>query len=670
MTKSSDTLFATSAPIIAPLPIGSAVAPPSLVAAAATTSTTPAWFAQIATSGIAADLKAADVSGALTKAGLTKLLSDVDSSLGASGLSAAQFKDLQTIAANMNVGVTSSAYLTYVFNALVDGNAANGQWTGGGAAGTALGNLKAGATAAQLSELEGKWLLGTDLPSDSVAMSGVKTFTVSYSNVSAPLFASTGQSMGDINQGYLGDCYFLSSCAELASQNAALVQSMFVNNGDGTYGVRFYYNGVAEYVTVNAALANGGAEFNHAADLWASLAEKAWAQFQALNLDTGNSVNPGNSWSTIGNGGDPAHALEALTGASAVTEFYGSGSGWADYVYNSSFGYRSSAVGLSTSNVLKTLASDLATHDDEVLSSLTNATDSTGKTTLVADHAMSIYGYDSATGMLEIRNPWGSATGQSWDTTFEISLSTLLADGDTISVDNIGNGALAPVVAAQTASQTLRYAASFSFALPSGTFTDPQGQKLTYAATLSTGGALPSWLSFNATTLTFSGVAPTSGASFTVALTATDAGGLSSSDQFNVLLTTPLAPKIAVQTANQTVTAAKSFSIALAANTFTDPQGEALTYSASLGNGSALPSWLSFNAKTETFSGVAPTPTSGANGVASSYTLDVKATDAGGAATIEAFTLAISTLAHALPASAASLSVASLPSAALLLAGH
>ena len=50
---------------------------------------------------------------------------------------------------------------------------------------------------------------------------------------------------------------------------------------------------------------------------------------------------------------------------------------------------------------------------------------------------MSIYGYDSTTGNLEIRNPWGTESGQYWDTTFEISLTALLTDGDTISVDNV-----------------------------------------------------------------------------------------------------------------------------------------------------------------------------------------------------------------------------------------
>jgi hypothetical protein len=68
---------------------------------------------------------------------------------------------------------------------------------------------------------------------------------------------------------------------------------MFTANGNNTYGVRFYVNGIAEYVTVNNQLADGGNEFNHATDIWASLAEQAYAQLQAGGVVTGNSVNYG-----------------------------------------------------------------------------------------------------------------------------------------------------------------------------------------------------------------------------------------------------------------------------------------------------------------------------------------------------------------------------------------
>ena len=47
--------------------------------------------------------------------------------------------------------------------------------------------------------------------------------------------------------------------------------------------------------------------------------------------------------------------------------------------------------------------------------------------------------------------------------------------------------------------------AGFSFTIPNDSFTDIDGDVLTYTATLEDGSALPSWLSFDAATQTFSG---------------------------------------------------------------------------------------------------------------------------------------------------------------------
>ena len=265
--------------------------------------------------------------------------------------------------------MSTSSYLTAIMNDLVNGNAANVSWTGGAATSTHLGNLAAGFSATQLSELMGKWFLGTDLPRSTVVMSGYPSFSVRYSAVASPLLAPSGPSINDVNQGYLGDCYFLSCLAEVAKQNSGIIQSMFTANGNNTYGVRFYVNGAAEYVTVNNSLADGGVEFNYGADIWASLAEKAYAQLQTGGVVTGNTINYGNSWSTIGNGGAPEYALEQITGASAITDFVAYHGSWATIVYNSSLSATSVSTGAPTATVLNTLVSDLAKGDDLILSS-------------------------------------------------------------------------------------------------------------------------------------------------------------------------------------------------------------------------------------------------------------------------------------------------------------
>jgi uncharacterized delta-60 repeat protein len=75
----------------------------------------------------------------------------------------------------------------------------------------------------------------------------------------------------------------------------------------------------------------------------------------------------------------------------------------------------------------------------------------------------------------------------------------------------------------------------FSFSIPAKTFTDPDGDALTYTATLDGGAALPAWLTFNPVTRVFSGTPSNLDAgALAVRVTATDPGGLSASDPFTL----------------------------------------------------------------------------------------------------------------------------------------
>ena len=607
-----------------------------------TPSAIPSWIGTLQTASIAYDMSAAIVNGQVTYSGLLAVLNDVASALGSSNttLSAAQLSDLKTIAANLNNGVTTSAYLTGIMDALAAGSSANATWTGGASSSVTLGNLAAGASAAQLSELIGKWLLGTDLPSSQVNVSG-STFSIGYSNATNPLFGVSGPNWNDVNQGRLGDCYLESCLAEVAYLNPSVISSMITVNGNDTYGVRFYVNGAAQYVTVNSELAGGGI-FNQGANIWASLVEKAYAQLQAGGVCTGNTVNYGNSWSTIGNGGLPEYALAEVTGSATITDYCASGSAWACNIYTSSQSLISSSAGNSTAAIQQALIAELNGGDDVILSSWTSAKDSAGMTTLVSGHAMSIYGFDSSTGLFEIRNPWGTAAGQTWDTTFEVSLTTLLAAGDKITVDNLGG----PQLASQTAAQTWRSGQTVNLTLAANTFTDPHGETLTYTATQANGSALPSWLTFNAATETFTGTAPNTPGALTIDVTATDTGGLSASETFSVVIPAS-APVLTAQTAPQTWAENAKVSFTLPSNTFTDPQGQKLTYAATQSNGWSLPSWLSFNSSTGTFSGTTPS-------TATSLKITVTATDASKLSASETFNVSIaaaaSGMAHAISA--------------------
>ncbi len=203
-----------------------------------------------------------------------------------------------------------------------------------------------------------------------------------------------------------------------------------------------------------------------------------------------------------------------------------------------------------------------------------------------------------------------------------------LSASETISATVIG----VPIVSSATRQQSWIEGKAIALVLPSGSFTDPQGQKLTYAATLSNGQALPGWLTFNAATDTFTGTAPAAAQTLAITVTATDTSGLSVAETFQAAVIG--APTVTAATANQTWTEGKAISFALPGNTFTDPQGQKLTYAAKLSNGAALPSWLTFNTMTGMFAGTAPA-------TAQSLGITVTATDASGLSASESFTASV-----------------------------
>ncbi len=98
----------------------------------------------------------------------------------------------------------------------------------------------------------------------------------------------------------------------------------------------------------------------------------------------------------------------------------------------------------------------------------------------------------------------------------------------------------APVLAAQTANQNAVVGSAFSPVLPTNTFSDVDtGDTLAYSATLADGSALPAWLTFNATTRTFSGTpAAANVGTLNVRVTATDLGTLAAGETFNIAVTT------------------------------------------------------------------------------------------------------------------------------------
>ncbi|MCU0515382.1 MAG: DUF4347 domain-containing protein [Oscillatoria sp. Prado101] len=93
-----------------------------------------------------------------------------------------------------------------------------------------------------------------------------------------------------------------------------------------------------------------------------------------------------------------------------------------------------------------------------------------------------------------------------------------------------------PTVVNPIADQVAEAQAAFNFQFNTGTFADVDtGDTLSYVATLLTGNPLPAWLSFDPTTLTFSGTPSNANAgTLSILVTATDTAGNSVTDTFDL----------------------------------------------------------------------------------------------------------------------------------------
>jgi hypothetical protein len=182
---------------------------------------------------------------------------------------------LQTLLDNSTL-LNIPDYVRNLAAKVIDGNPANANYQD-----QPLGDLAVGSSPTQVLDLMQKWFYGTDLPASGSSLT--------YELAGGTLFSSAGPESGDVVPGSLNDDPFLTALSQLAAESPAAIESMFINNGDGTYTVRFFNNGVTDYVTVNQylpvtssgqfAYANAGQSVSDTGNvLWVALAEKAYAQ--------------------------------------------------------------------------------------------------------------------------------------------------------------------------------------------------------------------------------------------------------------------------------------------------------------------------------------------------------------------------------------------------------
>src|SRR5580704_11452383 len=198
---------------------------------------TPPQAAKLANPGTEADVAKDLQNGSLSYSADLSILEDA----AVGRMTASKFSTLQTFASELNTtgGISVSPYVQQITDDVIFGNSANATWNGGAATATLLGNLTAASTQTQADELIGEWFLGANLPSLNLAQLGQENLRPTYQSSTMPLYGPSGApTIQDVNQGYLGDCYFLSSLGEVALQDPAAIENMISANGNGTYSVR------------------------------------------------------------------------------------------------------------------------------------------------------------------------------------------------------------------------------------------------------------------------------------------------------------------------------------------------------------------------------------------------------------------------------------------------
>ncbi|MBW4491934.1 MAG: DUF4347 domain-containing protein [Oscillatoria princeps RMCB-10] len=150
-----------------------------------------------------------------------------------------------------------------------------------------------------------------------------------------------------------------------------------------------------------------------------------------------------------------------------------------------------------------------------------------------------------------------------------------------------------PLLLNQIADRTTAKGTPFNFSI-GNPFSDPDGEPLQYTVTQENGNPLPSWLYFDSYSRTFSGT-PNSWDTGTTSIkvTGTDPNGNSISEIFTLTVTNS-APTVANPISDQLTVAQAPFNFSIN-NTFSDADGDSLFHTATLEDGSPLPSWLSFN---------------------------------------------------------------------------
>ena len=292
---------------------------------------------------------------------------------------ATELSDLQIIVANAQT-LGMPGYVQVLAGDVVNGSPANASYQG-----QALGNLAAGSDGGQLNKLVSKWFLGTDHPAAVESTSSTSSVSYTYLATAGRLFPTT-PFYTDMHQGAVGDCYLIAALGSIAKSTPAAIKNMFIVNGDGTWTVRFYANGVADYVTVDNMLpcdASGRLVYENEGFrrsdprnvLWIALAEKAYAQ-----------------WNETGKEGQNRDGTNTYAGIAG---------GWMNDVDTQVLGHNAVDYHFASLAEKQTLINSLAANKAVTLGT------ATGGNGLYGGHAYVVTGYSARTDTFTAYNPWG-----------------------------------------------------------------------------------------------------------------------------------------------------------------------------------------------------------------------------------------------------------------------
>ncbi|MBN1556349.1 MAG: pre-peptidase C-terminal domain-containing protein [Phycisphaerae bacterium] len=219
----------------------------------------------------------------------------------------------------------------------------------------------------------------------------VSSTSYHYENYSNLDVFNNGPQYDDINQGSIGDCYFLAAVSSLSQTDPTIISEMVTALGDGTYAVRYYNGSTEEYLRIDGDLptTSGGslayAKTSDTNEIWVPLIEKAYAHFR-YGQDSYSSIS----------------------------------GGWMDVVYrqvtgqSSEFRYTTGSTG--------DLASYLRNHLNAG-HAVTLGSYSGASSPVVGSHAYQVVSIDSSN-YVTVYNPWG-VDGRSYDSNYNDGLLRL-----------------------------------------------------------------------------------------------------------------------------------------------------------------------------------------------------------------------------------------------------